>query len=297
MRMKTSISVPVVLGSVLVMTLAGCSAGAEEVAATDTQSNSAIAELVPAEVAETGVLRVAMDGANPPFESMGEDGQTFVGLDPDLAREMGALMGLEVEFVPTSFDGLIPGLQAGSSDIAMNSIGDTKEREKVVDFVTYYHNGTNALVADGNPQGLEADALCGARVGVLRGSLQQNDMLPGQAQLCEERGEQPPVESAYPQTPDSLMALQSGQIDAVLADIPVLVEADKANPDAFEIAGPAFKNPNPGGVALAKDSELVEAVHAAVSELMENGTYDELINQYGLGDIAIDESVINGARS
>lgn len=296
MSMKKSLSVPVLLGSLLALTTTGCSAAAEK-PATDTQIDATIAELVPAEIAEAGILRVATTGTNPPFGSIGEDGKSFVGLDPDLAREMGALMGLEVEFVQASFDGLIPGLASGASDVAMNSIGDTKEREKVVDFVTYYHNGTDALVADGNPMNLEASALCGAKVGVLRGSLQQNSMLPEQADKCTERGEKPPVEAAFPETPDALMALQSGQVDAVLADIPDLVVADKANPDAFEIAGTSFKNPNPGGVALPKGSELVEAVHASIIRLMEDGTYDELLKKNGLDGVKIEESVINGARS
>lgn len=293
---KTSLSIPIVLGGILTLALTGCSADATE-ATTDAKTDAAIAELVPAEIAETGVLRVATTGTNPPFGSLGEDGKTFVGFEPDLVREMAALMGLEVEFVQTSFDGLIPGLASGSSDIAMNSIGDTKEREKAVDFVTYYHNGTDALVADGNPKDLKADALCGAKVGVLRGSLQQNSMLPEQAEKCSAQGEEPPVEAAYPETPAALMALQSGQVDAVLADIPDLVVADKANPTAFEIAGPSFKNPNPGGVALPKNSELAEAVHASIKKLMEDGTYDTFLEKNGLQDIKVEESVINGAQS
>jgi len=297
MRSTTSPRLTALAGAVVAtLALAGCS-GAADTTSTATEADPDIVALVPDDLAESGRLRVAMDGANPPFESLSEeDGTTFVGLDPDLAREIGALMGLEVEFVPTSFDGLIPGLQAGSADMALNSIGDTKEREEVVDFVTYYHNGSVALVEAGNPLDLSAASLCGARVGVLRGSLQQNSMLPAQAEACAADGEKAPVEAAFNQTPDSLLALQSGQVDAVLADVPTLVLASEANP-AFEMAGPAFKNPNPGGVALPKGSELVEAVHAAITELMANGTYDDLIEEYDLGDIAIDESVVNGAVS
>ena len=301
MRTTTSSCLTALAGAVVAtLALAGCSGAADATGTgtgTGTTTDPEIAALVPDDIADSGRLRVAMDGANPPFESLSEeDGTTYVGLDPDLAREIGALLGLEVEFVPTSFDGLIPGLQAGSADMALNSIGDTKEREEVVDFVTYYHNGSVALVEAGNPLELTAASLCGARVGVLRGSLQQNSMLPAQAESCAADGEEAPVEAAFNQTPDSLLALQSGQVDAVLADVPTLVLASEANP-GFEMAGPAFKNPNPGGVALPKGSELVEAVHAAITELMANGTYDELIEEYDLGDIAIEESVVNGAVS
>jgi polar amino acid transport system substrate-binding protein len=282
--------------SLTVAVLVGCSS---EAATTETSStaNDEISALVPASIADAGVLRVAMDGAYPPFNSISEeDGETLVGLDADLARELASLMGLDVEFVITSFDGIIPSLQAGTNDMALNSIGDTLEREAVVDFVTYYHNGTVALVEAGNPLDVTASALCGATVAVNRGSLQQSTMLPPQTELCEADGKEAPTEAVFAGTPEALLALTAGQVDAVLADVPTLVLAQEAN-DSFEIAGPSFKNANPGGVALPKDGELTEAVHAAMAELMENGTYDEIIEKYDLQDIAIDETVINGANS
>ncbi|QHF24387.1 transporter substrate-binding domain-containing protein [Rathayibacter sp. VKM Ac-2804] len=141
----------------LLLTLTACSAGDDASSAGSGSSAGVASEvdpdvqaLVPDDIAEAGVIRMGLDGAYPPFGSISEeDGETLVGLDADLAREMAALMGLEVEFSITSFDGLIPSLQSGTNDMAMNSIGDTKEREEVVDFVTYYHNGTVALVERG----------------------------------------------------------------------------------------------------------------------------------------------------
>ncbi|PRY65867.1 amino acid ABC transporter substrate-binding protein (PAAT family) [Glaciihabitans tibetensis] len=297
MRHRSRLRIAALIGSTLtVAALVGCSSEAAAPTATST-ANPEIAALVPTEMAESGLIRVATDGAYPPFVSISEDdGETLVGLDADLAREMASLMGLEVEFVITSFDGLIPSLQAGTNDMAMNSIGDTKEREQAVDFVTYYHNGTVALVESGNPLDVTAEALCGARVAVNRGSLQQSTMLPPQSAACEADGKEAPTEAVFAGTPEALLALTAGQVDAVLADVPTLVLAQASN-DAFEIAGPAFKNPNPGGVALPKDSEFAAAVHAAMTELMENGTYEEIIAKYELEDIAIDESVINGAIS
>ncbi|MCJ1687633.1 ABC transporter substrate-binding protein [Rathayibacter sp. VKM Ac-2927] len=286
----------------LLLTLTACSAGddtssADSASGVASEADPAVQALVPDVIADAGVIRMGLDGAYPPFGSISEeDGETLVGLDADLAREMAALMGLEVEFSITSFDGLIPSLQSGTNDMAMNSIGDTKEREEVVDFVTYYHNGTVALVEAGNPMDLTATALCGATVAVNRGSLQQSTMLPPQAETCAAEGEEAPTEAVFAGTPEALLALTAGQVDAVLADVPPLVLAQQAN-DAFEIAGPATKNPNPGGVALPKDGAFTEAVHAAMTELMANGTYDELIAKYGLEDIAIEESVINGANS
>lgn len=280
---------------VLGLALAGCSAAAGETQPA-AEADPDIAALLPDDIAQRGTILVGNDGANPPFEYMGEDGTTFEGVDPDLARAMGELLGVEIQFVQTSFDAIIPALQAGTIDMAMNSIGDTKEREEVVDFVTYYHNGTTIVVEKGNPLDLAPDALCGARVGVIRGSLQQNTMLPARAEACEADGEKAPSEHAYANVSEIALALGSGQVDALLADIPPAVDAASKNP-GLEVVGPSFKNPNPGGIALPKGSDLADALAAAMSELMDNGTYEEILAEHGLEDIAIEEPEFNGARS
>jgi len=74
-----------------------------------------------------------------------------------------------------------------------------------------------------------------------------------------------------------------------------LLDQAKKNPDAFEVAGPLVRNPNPGGVALPKGSALVKPVNAAMKALMEDGTYQDIVTKWNLKDIAIETSAINGA--
>jgi len=178
--------------------------------------------------------------------------------------------------------------------MAMASIGDTLEREAVVDFATYYWNGTLVLVGDGNPLELTPELACGARIGVVRGSLQQNTFLPAHTARCEEAGEEPPTSSAYQDVAQAILALQSNRIDGVMADAPPVLDAESKN-DGFEAAGPLLRNPNPGGVAFPKDSELAEPVSGAIDVLIEDGTYADVLDRWGLGDIAIEQSEINGA--
>ena len=54
---------------------------------------------------------------------------------------------------------------------------------------------------------------------------------------------------------------------------------------------------NPGGIALPKGSELAEALEAAMTELMANGTYEEILAKHELQDIAIDAPAFNGGLS
>lgn len=260
-------------------------------------ADASLADMLPADIKKAGVIRMAINPTYPPFETMDTDGKTLVGLDPDLANAIAGLLGVKIEFVPTAFDAIIPALAAGKVDMAMSSIGDTKEREKIVDFATYYWNGTLVLVNKGNPKGLKADMTCGAHIGVIRGSLQQNTFLPSQGPACKDAGLEPPVAEAYQDGPQAQLALKSKRIDGVMLDAPPLLDAAQKSPEDFETVGPLIKNPNPGGVGFVKNSELVKPVNLAINKLIEDGTYTEILKKWNLDAIKIDESVINGALS
>ncbi|PYD00851.1 ABC transporter substrate-binding protein [Microbacterium esteraromaticum] len=251
-----------------------------------------LAAAVPAPIRDAGTITVVTDPTYPPFESI--VGGEIVGLDADLAKKIGEVLGLKVEFEKASFDSIIPALQANQADMAMSSIGDTKERETAVDFTTAYWNGTLLLTAEGNPLKGTPTMACNMKVGVVRGSLQQNDFLPAHDDRCIAEGEKPPVPGVYQSSQQAVLALQSGRVDAVLADAPSVAEAAANNP-GFEVVGPIERNPNPAGVAFPKGSELVEAVNGAINLLIENGEYIKILEKYDLGSIAIDESQINGA--
>ena len=275
----------------------GAGAGAQGQPVSQQKQDPRLAGMVPPEVKKAGVIRMAINPSYPPFESMAGDGKTMVGLDPSLATAMGDLLGVKVEFVPTSFDAIIPALSSHKVDMAMSSIGDTKEREQTVDFATYYWNGTLLLVRKGNPKNLKANMACGASVGVIRGSLQQNTFLPSQVPTCKKAGLQPPTAKAYQDGPQAQLALGSNRIDAVMLDAPPLLDAAKKNPGTFQTVGPLVRNPNPGGVAFPKGSELAEPINAAINKLIENGTYQKILTTWNLDAIKIDKSQINGALS
>lgn len=259
--------------------------------------DKALAAQLPASIKKSGVIRVATNPAYPPFESKAADGKTTVGFDPDLAKAIGDVLGVKIELVESSFDAIIPALAANKVDMAMSSIGDNKEREKVIDFATYYRGFTLLLVKKGNPKNIQADLTCGFRIGAVRGSLQQNTFLPAQAKKCADVGKPAPKVGAYENGPQAQVALQSGRLDGVLQDGPPLLEVVKKQGDIFETVGPTYKNPNPGGAAFPKGSELLKPVHAAINLLMEDGTYTKLMKKWNLSKIAIESSQINGATS
>jgi len=294
-RTRTSL---IALAAIAGLSLTSCSAAAPETPAetpeATTAVNAELAAMVPDEIRESGVVRLAMNPSYPPFETTKADG-SVVGLDPDLASAIGELLDLKIEIVPMSFDAIIPALEADKVDVAMSSIGDNKKREEVIDFATYYWNGTLVLVKKGNPLGITPTLACGARIGVVRGSLQQNTFLPAQTPSCEAKGEVPPEPNAFNDVAQAILALQSDRIDGVLADASPVKDAE-AKTDDFEAAGPLMRNPNPGGAAFPKGSGLVEPWNAAINLLIENGVYAELLKKWEMDYVAIEESEINGAQ-
>jgi polar amino acid transport system substrate-binding protein len=96
-----------------------------------------IAAAVPESISSKGTLTVAADATYPPDEFIAPDGKTVIGMDADLAKAIGQVMGLKVDVQNITFDSIIPGLAANKYDLGMSSFTDTKEREQTVDFVTY----------------------------------------------------------------------------------------------------------------------------------------------------------------
>ena len=96
------------------------------------------------------------------MEFIATNGHTVVGVDADLAKAIGGVLGLKFKVENANFDSIIPGLQSGKYDLGMSAFTDTKAREKVVDFVTYFSAGTSFYVkASGGPTVKSLADLCG----------------------------------------------------------------------------------------------------------------------------------------
>ncbi len=286
-RLTVRLSAGVAIGVVLATFSSGIAAAQG--------SDPEIVKLVPAAVRAAGTLAIGTDATYPPFESVDSATHEIVGFDADLGRAIAALMGLKANLVNTPFDNLIPSLASGKLSIAMSSIGDTKEREGVVDFVTYYWNSTNLLVPKANPKTLGTDNVCNAKIGVERGSLQQTTILPALMGKCADKDPALAAGSVFKTNTDAVLALSSRRIDGVLNDAVANDHAADTSEGRFVAVGPLMRNKSPGGVAIRKDSGLQPAVLASLKKLMADGTYATALKTWHLGAIAIDDPMINWA--
>jgi polar amino acid transport system substrate-binding protein len=231
-----------------------------------------------------------MDASYPPDESIAKDGHTIEGLDADLGNALTKALGLKAQLKNVTFNNIIPGLQDGKYDIGLSSFTDTKEREKVVDFVTYFQAGEGFYVKSGSAKKFNGLAsLCGHTVSVEKGTTEQSDAQT-QAKKCKV------TVLSFADQSQANLAVSSGRADVGFADSQVAGYIVKQSNGQFQVTGKAFAVA-PYGIALPKGNGMAQAVLAAVKQLIADGTYKQLLDKWGVQDGAITTPKINGAIS
>ena len=143
------------------------------------QKDDALAAQVADSIKSDGKLVVGTDPTYEPSEFKDGSGK-IVGFDVDLGTAIAKKLGLTAEFQESKFDAIL-GALGTRYEIGMSSFTDNKEREKVVDFVTYFNAGTQWASKD---QSFDPDNACGKKVAVQTGTVQATDDLPAKQQKC-----------------------------------------------------------------------------------------------------------------
>ncbi|HEV2980590.1 MAG TPA: ABC transporter substrate-binding protein [Solirubrobacteraceae bacterium] len=288
--------------ALVLLVLAGCGSSKSKSTASTTEStpstsvNSSIAAQVPSRYKTKGSLIVATEAQYAPNEFIAPDGHTIIGMDPDLVRALATTMGLRAEFINANFEAIIPGLAAGRYDLGASSFTDTKEREKTVDFVTYFTAGISFYAKTSANPGVKTVAdLCGKTVAVEKGTVELEEATK-QSGKCTKEGKKAVSVLTFPGQNPVNLAILSGRAEVGMADSPVVAYQIKQNGEQLKLVGESY-NFAPYGLALPKNSGLAEPVLAALKQLMANGTYTRILTKWGIQSGAINNPKINGAIS
>jgi len=272
------------------------SSAASSAPASTAPASSTLAAEVPAAVKSKGTLTVAADASYAPNEFIGGNGKTVEGMDADLAKALATTLGLKANVVNATFDSIIPGLAANKYDLGMSSFTDTKEREKTVDFVTYFSAGTSFYEkASGGPPITDLSSLCGLTVAVEKGTTQQDDST-AQSKKCTSAGKKPVKVLTFPDQNGANLAITSGRAQVGMADSPVADYQVKQSNAQFKTVGTPYGTA-PYGIAIPKNNGMAKPVLDALKQLMSNGQYKSILTKWGIADGAITNPVINGAIS
>ncbi|MBT2400235.1 ABC transporter substrate-binding protein [Streptomyces sp. ISL-100] len=281
----------------------GSGSGADETKGTKS-SNAPLFDKLPKKYQDAGKIKVGTDAAYAPMEY--EEGGKIVGIDPDIAAALGKQLGVEFEFTSGTFDGLITSLNTGRQDIVMSAMSDTKARQeglddkgkkagKGVDFVDYFESGVSLLVKKGNPENIKSlDDLCGKKVAVQRGTIYE-DTFKDQAKKC---GKEKLEISAFDTDAEAQTRVKIGGAVADLNDYPVAAHIAKTAGGGkdFEVTGDQI-GAGPFGIAVNKDNtELRDALKAALDAIIKNGEYEKVLEKWDVKDSAVTEATVNAGK-
>ncbi len=236
----------------------------------DSASNEPSTGAPALDVINEGQLTVGTDAPYPPFLISKPDKPDFSGYEVELFNAVAADLGLEVDYSNTGFATIFRDTANGLFDTAVASSTIDEEREQVVDFTVPFYAASNALlVAEDSDIASVAD-LSGAIVGTQDGTTQEK-FAKNETDAGEVRG--------FPQGPDAISALITGQVDAVIIEQPVAADAAEKQGGIKIVeeleTGELF------GWAVAPDNDgLREAMDEALATLKDDGTMDELYEKY-----------------
>ncbi|MEV1287565.1 ABC transporter substrate-binding protein [Micromonospora sp. NPDC049679] len=257
-----------------------------------TSVDAALAAKVPDAIKSDGKILVGTDATYAPAEFMDTDGKTVIGFDVDLFKAVAGKLGLQAEFVPSTFGDIIPGVGSGKYEIGVSSFTVNPERKATAQMVSYFQVGTQWATKKGNAAGVAIDNACGKKIAVQKDTVQVEDITK-RSKACTDAGKPAITIDQYAGQDQATTAVVSGKDDAMLADYPVGVYAVTQSNGQLDLLGDPYEAA-PYGYVVGKDqTAFAEAVRDAVKALISDGSYKTILEKWKVQGGAITDPAIN----
>ena len=220
------------------------------------------------------VYVVGTDAAYAPFESQNEKGD-IVGFDIDVVRAIAAKAGITVTFANTPWEGIFNALKQGDRDLLVSSIPITDERKQSMDFSDPYFDAHQLIAVKADSKIARFEDLKSRKVGVQTGTT-------GDETISKLQGKNSPDIKRFESTPLALKELETGGIDAVVADNGVVVNYMKNNAgNKFKTVNDAAFAPEHYGIAVKKgNAALLARLNKGLAAIKADGSYDRIYASY-----------------
>lgn len=219
------------------------------------------------------VLKVGMELKYPPFETIDTDGNPD-GVSVKLAEALGEYLGREVVIVETAYPSLITALQTGKVDIIISSMTINATRAEVVDFSDPYTTSDLMMLVhkDSIVKSYEdlnnPDVTIVSKTGTI-GALwaAENAPLAKIKNVAEEAS--------------AVLEVSQGKSDVFIYDPLAIINHNNNYPDSTIAVLQPLPNTSGWGIALQKgEDELREQINAFLKEAKEDGTFQEIRDNY-----------------
>ena len=257
------------------------------------QADATLAKMVPADAAGKP-FTVAVALGSPPDDFRNENGE-IVGWEIDILRAATQSLGLALDLRPTTFDTLIPGLQAKRFDAAVGQMGVSVLREKVVDMIgTLLGNELMAAYADSAISVKTLDDLCGLTVAATRGSREMvfaDEYQP----KCAAAGKKPINALAFNDGNGAAEAVMSHRADLFWLGSTAISYFVAQSKGRTKVVG-SYTDTSYIGVALPKGSDMAVPLQAAIQHIIDDGTYGKIVTKWGLTGGAVKQAPLNATN-
>lgn len=218
--------------------------------------------------------KVCSDIPYPPMEMEGEGprGLKYTGFDIELADAMAESMGDKISVLDTDFDTIFATMAAGDCDMVVSSVSITPEREQEMLFTDPYFDADQSLLVLADSEVASLEDLAGKTIGVQTATTGQD--------YAEENKPDGATVKDFKDTTGLFGALQSGDIQAVLQDLPVNAGRVTESDGAVKVVE-TYKTGEQYGMAVAKDNQALQGeLNTALKAVRDDGTYQELYDKY-----------------
>ena len=234
--------------------------------------------------AEGTVFKMGFDAAYPPYSYMDDDGN-YTGYDIEMCQAVCEILGWELELVPINWDTKLITLDAMEHDCIWSGLTiDVLDPEAYTISMAYSNN--SQVILTSKTSGITSIAdLAGKTVGVQLGTSADIMLSEDQAELAATFAGGEPVR--FEDYNVCFTELMAGSIDAIAIDYPVAMNKIAEYGDEYFVLDDVLAAEQYGICFRKDDAEMCAAVEGAFMQLVENGTYLELAEKYGLDTAAL----------
>jgi polar amino acid transport system substrate-binding protein len=221
---------------------------------------------------ERGTLKVCSDMPYEPFEFEPE-GKEATGFDIELLRAMADGMNKDLEVVDTDFEGIVLAPAAGNCDMVASALTINDERAAQALFTDPYFDAEQSLLVlkENESKYGSLDKLDGQTIGVQTGTT-------GETYAKENKPDGAELKS-FSQADEMFLALQSGDVAALLQDLPVNGYRATKN-DEFVVVETYPTDEQYGFLAEKGNDELVDQLNDQLKKVKDDGTYDDIYKEW-----------------
>jgi polar amino acid transport system substrate-binding protein len=250
-----------------------------------------LVKLLPPSVAASKTLILGVALGSPPDDFRDAQGNV-AGWEIDLLRAATQALGINLDVRATTFDALIPGLQAHRFDVATGQMGVTEVREKVIDQLGWLlGNELFAALAENPIKVNSLDDLCGVTVATTRGSREAEFARLHQPE-CEKLDRKPIDTLVFNDGASAADAMLSKRADLFWVGSTAVSYFVAQSKGKTKVVG-HYTDLAYIGVGMPKGSDMAKPLQAAVQHLMDDGTYMKIIKKWGLEDGAVKTAPLN----